>query len=68
MVPKAEQSLNAAYTSYQAGKADFLDVLDAQRQLLDFQLRLDLSITNMAKYKAELDMLRGFELNTNSTN
>ena len=63
LVPKAEQSLNAAYTSYQAGKADFLDVLDAQRQLLDFQLRLDLSITNMAKYKAELDMLRGFELN-----
>ena len=65
LVPKAEQSLNAAYTSYQAGKADFLNVLDAQRQLLDFQLMLDMSKTNLAKRKAELDMLTGFELNTN---
>ncbi len=65
LVPKAEQSLNASYTSYQAGKADFLNVLDAQRQLLNFQLMLDKSITNLAKRKAEIDMLTGIELTTN---
>jgi outer membrane protein TolC len=48
LVPKAEQSLNAAYTAYQAGKADFLNVLDAQRQLLDFQLMFDRSKTDLA--------------------
>lgn len=65
LVPKAEQSLNASYTSYQTGKADFLNVLDAQRQLLNFQLMLDKSITNLAKRKAEIDMLTGIELTTN---
>lgn len=65
LVPKAEQSLNASYISYQAGKADFLDVLDAQRQLLNFQLMLDRSKTNLAKRKAEIDMLTGIELKTN---
>lgn len=65
LVPKAEQSLNASYASYQAGKADFLNVLDAQRQLLNFQLMLDLSKTNLAKRKAELDMLTGIELINN---
>lgn len=62
LIPKAEQSLNASYTSYQAGKADFLNVLDAQRQLLNFQLMLDMSKTMLAKRKAELDMLTGIEL------
>ncbi len=64
LLPKAEQSLNASYTSYQAGKADFLNVLDAQRQLLNFQLMLDRSKTNLAKRKAEIDMLTGIELKT----
>lgn len=62
LVPKAEQSLNAAYIAYQAGKADFLNVLDAQRHLLDFQLMLDRSKTDLAKRKAELDMLTGVEI------
>ena len=65
LVPKAEQSLNASYISYQAGKADFLNVLDAQRQLLKFQLMLDRSKTNLAKRKAEIDMLTGIELTSN---
>jgi outer membrane protein TolC len=59
LVPKAEQSLNAFYTAYQAGEADFLSVLDAQRQLLEFQLQYERSLTNLAKGKAELDMLTG---------
>ena len=62
LVPKAEQSLNAFYTAYQAGEADFLSVLDAQRQLLEFQLQYERSLTNLAKGKAELEVLTGTEL------
>ncbi|MFQ5452703.1 MAG: TolC family protein [Candidatus Zixiibacteriota bacterium] len=62
LIPKAEQSLNASYTAYQAGEADFLNVLDAQRVLLNFQLSFDRAKTNLAKKKAELEMLTGYEL------
>ncbi len=62
LVPKAEQSLNAGYAAYQAGKADFLNVLDAQRQLLEFQLTAEREKVRLAKAAAELEMLSGNEL------
>jgi cobalt-zinc-cadmium efflux system outer membrane protein len=62
LVPKAEQSLNASYTAYQAGETDFLDLLDAQRQLLDFQLQFERSRSNLAIRRAELEMITGTEL------
>jgi outer membrane protein TolC len=57
LVPKAQQSLNASYTAYQSGDADFLNVLDAQRQLLEFQLLLERSRSNLATTRAALDMI-----------
>jgi cobalt-zinc-cadmium efflux system outer membrane protein len=62
LVPKAEQSLNANYTAYQAGEADFLNLLDAQRQLLDFQLMYERSKSNLAVRRAEIEMITGREL------
>jgi outer membrane protein TolC len=62
LVPKAEQSLNANYTAYQAGETDFLNLLDAQRQLLDFQLQLERSRSNLAIRRAELEMISGTDL------
>ena len=62
LVPKGEQSLNAFYTAYQVGEADFLSVLDAQRELLEFELQYERSLTDLAKGKAELEMLTGTEL------
>jgi outer membrane protein TolC len=59
LVPKAEQSLNANYTAYQAGETDFLNLLDAQRQLLDFQLRFERSRSNLAIRRAEIEMMVG---------
>lgn len=59
LVPKAEQSLNASYTAYQAGELDFLNVLDAQRQLLDFQLELERSMSDLGIKQAELEMITG---------
>ena len=62
LTPKAEQSLNASYASYQAGGTDFLNVLDAQRQLLEFQLAAEREKVWLAKAAAELEMLSGIEL------
>ncbi len=59
LVPKAEQSLNASYAAYQTGEADFLDVLDAQRQLLDFSLTVAREQASLATRRAELEMLTG---------
>ncbi|MCP4568079.1 MAG: TolC family protein [FCB group bacterium] len=61
LLPKAEQSLNASYTAYQAGKTDFLNILDAQRLLLEFELHLEKSIVDLATRKAELEMITGSE-------
>ncbi|NIM65841.1 MAG: TolC family protein [Candidatus Latescibacteria bacterium] len=64
LVPKAEQSLNANYTAYQAGETDFLNLLDAQRQLLDFQLQYERSKSNLAIKRAEIEMVTGKTLPT----
>lgn len=63
LIPKAEQVLNATYTAYQADNADFLSLLDAQRQLIEFQLRLARNEAAVASREAELEMLSGHELN-----
>jgi cobalt-zinc-cadmium efflux system outer membrane protein len=59
LVPKAEQSLNASYAAYQAGELDFLNVLDAQRELLNLQLKLERASSDLGTKGAELEMLTG---------
>jgi outer membrane protein TolC len=61
LLPKAEQSLNASYTAYQAGKLDFLNVMDAQRLLLELQLQFERSRSDLAIRGAELEMITGVE-------
>lgn len=62
LVPIAEESLNATFAAYQAGNTDFLNVLDTQRQLLNFQLMLDRAKRNRAVKKAELEVITGENL------
>lgn len=62
LIPKAEQALNASYTAYQAAETDFLNVLDAQRQLLAFQLQFERAIVDLATRRAEIEMITGNEL------
>jgi len=62
LVPKAQQSLQAMYAAYQAGETDFLNVLDAQRQLLDFQLTVAREQVTLATKRAQLEMLSGTDL------
>ena len=59
LVPKAEQALNTSYTAYQAAEADFLYVLDAQRELLAFELELERARSNLATRRAEIEMVIG---------
>ena len=59
LVPKAEQSLNANYAAYQAGELDFLNVLDAQRQLLSFRIEQERALVDLAIAQAEVEMITG---------
>jgi len=38
ILPRARQSLEVARTGYVSGRASFIDILDAQRSLLSFEL------------------------------
>ncbi len=62
LIPKAEQALNASYTAYQASETDFLNVLDAQRQLLAFQSSFERAVADLATRRAQIEMITGKEL------
>jgi outer membrane protein TolC len=59
LIPKAVQSLNTSYAAYQAGEVDFLNVLDAQRRVLEFQLQLERARVDLGNRAAALDALMG---------
>ncbi|MBN2290513.1 MAG: TolC family protein, partial [Candidatus Glassbacteria bacterium] len=60
LVPKAEQSLGAARQAYTtAGGADFLDLIEAQRTLLEFRLSGEKALVDRAKALAEIELLTG---------
>jgi outer membrane protein TolC len=55
LLPKAGQSLQVARSSYASGKTDFINLLDAERSLLEFQLaevdartRRELALTELS--------------------
>jgi len=62
LVPKAEQGLKATETAFRAGKVDFLDLISAQRMLLEFQLSHKRAASRHAQRVAELEMLTGQEV------
>lgn len=59
LLPKAEQSLGAADTAYRAGHASFLDVIDAERTLLRFQLDLARARADHGEHAFEMSALLG---------
>jgi len=50
ILPQARQQVDVAFTAYEAGRTDFLNLIDAQRMLKDAQ---------MAYYKLKADYERG---------
>jgi outer membrane protein TolC len=62
LLPQARSSLNVTEQSYQAGQGDFLDLIDAQRVLLEFQLAYERALASREQRLAQVEMLVGKEL------
>jgi outer membrane protein TolC len=62
LVPKAEELLGASETAYTGGTIDFLSLVDAQRTLLEYQLRYERAVTDNKQKLANLEMLAGAQL------
>ncbi|MFH1744235.1 MAG: TolC family protein, partial [bacterium] len=62
LLPKAEESLNVSQQGFAAGTVGFLDLIDAQRVLLEFQISCERALANRAQKLAELEMLIGKEI------
>jgi outer membrane protein TolC len=59
LLPMARQSLEASRTAFQAGKGGFLDVIDAERMLLEFELSYERALAEGGQALARLRMLVG---------
>lgn len=62
MVPRTEQLLTATWSAYQSGKADFLELVQAQRQLIRFRLEYEEGVVTRARKIAELRFLAGSDV------
>ncbi len=67
LLPKAEQSLNVNQQAFENGRADFLDLIDSQKTLLEYQLAYERARADQAGKLAEIEMLVGSEVGDNST-
>ena len=63
LTPLAKSSLGVAQQSYEGGKADFLELIDAQRLLLEFQLAYERALSDREQRLAQIEMLVGREFN-----
>lgn len=66
VLPQAEQSLDAARVGYRAGKAGFIDLIDAQRAWRGFQLEYFTALVNRQHRLAELEQVVGITLDQQS--
>ena len=59
LIPKARQALDANLTAYESGTADYLDLLDAERLWLEFELARARALADRLARSAEVRMLTG---------
>jgi len=62
LLPRARQALAVSQQSLEASKAAFLDVIDAQRSLLEFGLSYERARTDHEQAVAEIEMIIAQEL------
>ncbi len=62
LLPKAVESVKANDASFRSGGSTFLEVIDAQRVMLEFELAYERALSNLAQRLAELEMLVGTQL------
>jgi outer membrane protein TolC len=62
LILKAEQALAASQRAFAAGRADFFDIIEAQRTLLEFLLAYERALADRAQRLAEIEMLTGSQI------
>jgi len=62
LIPRAEQSLEVTREAFTAGQSDFLNIIDAERILLEFRLSYERALANRSQRLARIDMLVGADL------
>jgi outer membrane protein TolC len=62
LLPQARSAFNVARESYETGSADFLNLIDAQRVLLEFELEHQRALANREQARASVEMLVGRNL------
>jgi cobalt-zinc-cadmium efflux system outer membrane protein len=63
LIPQAKQSLKSAEAGYIAGRASFLDLLDAERVLLKIEYGYWRAVSDYAQRRADLERAVGVDLN-----
>ncbi len=59
IIPKATESLSVLQAAFQSNRANYLDVIDAERMLLEFNLTLHQSEADQLRAESELRYLAG---------
>lgn len=62
LIPKSLESLRASEKAYIGDEADFLDLIDAQRRYLQFQLISERALVRFHKSRARIEALAGRSL------
>ncbi len=62
LIPKAEESLAVTLEAFQAGLRSSIDLIDAEKTLLEFELSYIRALADQAQRLAELEMLVGMEI------
>ena len=62
VLPQAEQGVEAARAGYRTGRTSFLDLIDADRALREFQLSYWRTLVDRESHVAELEQVVGTEL------
>jgi len=63
LIPKAQQALGVTLEAFRAGISNSLDLIDAKKTLLEFELSYTRALADQAQRFAELEMLLGKEIN-----
>ena len=61
LIPKANQSLEVNRQGYEAGNMEFINLIDAERMLLEFELSCERSLADHLIARAELGRLTGID-------
>lgn len=61
LIPKAREALTVSLLEYETGKTGFLDIIDAQRTLLELELSYERELSGRARHYAEIIFLAGDE-------